>query len=76
MIPRHGGSSEIRWFEAEPTYVLHWANAYEDGDEVVVDGFFQGCPEPDGARRGAGPPTACSASSPRTSSRPGSTGGG
>jgi carotenoid cleavage dioxygenase len=26
--------------------VLHWTNAYEDGDEIVVDGFFQGCPEP------------------------------
>jgi carotenoid cleavage dioxygenase-like enzyme len=40
------GSAPVRWFEFEPTYVLHWANAYEDGDEVVVDGFFQGCPEP------------------------------
>ena len=36
----------MQWFEAEPTYVLHWANAYEDGDEIVVEGFFQGCPEP------------------------------
>jgi carotenoid cleavage dioxygenase len=37
---------EIRWFEADPTYVLHWVNAYEDGDEIVLDGFFQGCPLP------------------------------
>lgn len=44
VMPRHGG--EIRWFEADPTYVLHFANAYEDGDEIVIDGFFQGCPEP------------------------------
>jgi carotenoid cleavage dioxygenase len=22
-----------RWFEAEPTYVLHWLNAFEDGEE-------------------------------------------
>lgn len=45
VIPRRGGNDEIRWFEASPTYVLHWINAYEDGDEVVVDGFFQRNPE-------------------------------
>lgn len=32
IIPRLGGPDDIRWFEAEPTYVLHWINAYEDGD--------------------------------------------
>ena len=37
-----------------PTYVLHWTNAYEEGDEIVVDGFFQGCPEPD-SKTDAGP---------------------
>ena len=26
--------------------MLHWANAYEDGDEIVLDGFFQGDPMP------------------------------
>ncbi len=41
LIPRHGGADDIRWFEADPTFVLHWTNAYEDGDEVVLDGFFQ-----------------------------------
>jgi len=46
ILPRYGKPSEIRWFDADPTYVLHWANAFEDGDEVVLDGFFQGCPEP------------------------------
>ena len=54
VIPRRGGSGDIRWFEFDPTYVLHWVNAFEDGDEVVVDGFFQGCPEP--AAAGAGGP--------------------
>jgi carotenoid cleavage dioxygenase-like enzyme len=44
IIPRRG--SDIVWFEAEPTFVLHFTNAYEDGDEVVLDGFFQGDPEP------------------------------
>ncbi|MCM2417413.1 carotenoid oxygenase family protein [Streptomyces sp. RKAG293] len=44
VVPRYG--TEVRWFEADPTYVLHFANAYEDGDEIVIDGFHQGCPEP------------------------------
>lgn len=44
LVPRRGG--EVRWFEAEPTYVLHWINAFEDGDEVVLDGFFQREPMP------------------------------
>ncbi|MGI9169304.1 MAG: carotenoid oxygenase family protein, partial [Caulobacteraceae bacterium] len=44
LIPRSGG--ETRWFEAAPTYVLHWLNAYEDGEEVVLDGYFQEEPTP------------------------------
>jgi carotenoid cleavage dioxygenase len=46
IVPRRGTTEEIRWFEAEPTYVLHWINAYEDGDEIVLDGFFQHNPIP------------------------------
>ncbi|MFV0496013.1 carotenoid oxygenase family protein [Mycobacterium sp.] len=46
VIPRRGSSADIRWFEAEPTFVLHFTNAYEDGDEIVLDGFFEGAPQP------------------------------
>jgi carotenoid cleavage dioxygenase-like enzyme len=46
VIPRCGLSRAVQWFEADPTYVLHFTNAYEDGDEIVLDGFFQGDPEP------------------------------
>jgi carotenoid cleavage dioxygenase-like enzyme len=46
IIPRYGQPEDILWFEAEPTYVLHWMNAYEDGDEVVLDGYFQEDPAP------------------------------
>ena len=46
LIPRHGGTNDIRWFEAAPTYVLHFLNAYEDGEEVVMDGYFQENPTP------------------------------
>ena len=46
LIPRHGTAEDVRWFEAEPTYVLHWLNAYEEGDEVILDGYFQDNPTP------------------------------
>jgi len=45
LVPRRT-DAPVRWFEAAPTYVLHWANAYEDGDEVVLDGYFQESPMP------------------------------
>ncbi len=51
LIPRHGTTDEIRWFEADPTFVLHWINAYEDGDEIVLDGFFQHNPTARGVPR-------------------------
>jgi carotenoid cleavage dioxygenase len=54
IVPRHGKSEDVRWFEAEPTYVLHWVNAYEDGDEIVLDGYFQEDPTP-GPQRDAPP---------------------
>ena len=46
IIPRYGRPEDIRWFEAEPTYTLHWTNAYEEGDEIILDGYFQEEPQP------------------------------
>ncbi|MFN9847848.1 MAG: carotenoid oxygenase family protein [Alphaproteobacteria bacterium] len=46
VIPRFGNPEDIRWFEADPTYILHFLNAYEDGDEIVMDGYFQEKPTP------------------------------
>lgn len=46
VIPRHGRSEELRWFEGAPTYVLHFLNAYEAGAEIVMDGYFQENPTP------------------------------
>ena len=51
LVPRHGSTDDIRWFEADPTFVLHWTNAYEDGDWVILDGFFQQNPTARGASR-------------------------
>ena len=44
VVPRRGGP--VRWFEAAPTYVLHFINAYEDGTTIVLDGYFQSDPMP------------------------------
>lgn len=41
IVPRRGSSEEVVWFDAAPTYVLHWINAFEEGDEVVLDGYSQ-----------------------------------
>ena len=46
IIPRYGNPADIRWFEAEPTFVLHFLNAYEEGDEIVLDGYFENSPMP------------------------------
>ena len=34
--------TEVRRFETEPGAIIHVGNAYEDGDEVVVDGMWAG----------------------------------
>jgi carotenoid cleavage dioxygenase len=46
IIPRRGQTQDILWFEAAPTFVLHWLNAYEEGDAIVLDGYFQDNPMP------------------------------
>ena len=37
LLPREGGSADVRWFDIDPCFVFHTLNAYEDGDTVVVD---------------------------------------
>jgi len=44
VLPRRGGTSDVKWFEFEPGYVLHMVNAYEDGDWIIMDGCYQ--PDP------------------------------
>lgn len=46
VTPRHGQSNEIKWFECKSTFVLHWINAFEQDDEIVLDGYFQYNPSP------------------------------
>lgn len=53
VLPRFGQSTDVRWFEAEPTFVLHFMNAFEDGNELVMDGYFQRNPEPEPLQDGS-----------------------
>lgn len=46
LVPRDG-RGDVRWFSAEPTYVLHFSNAYDDGDSVVLEGYRQWDPFPE-----------------------------
>ena len=46
VIPRHGDGSQIKWFDTEPCYVYHSINAWEEGDEIVLDLCRVTKPEP------------------------------
>src|SRR5690606_3178106 len=37
VIPRYGTTADLRWFEADPCYIYHTMNAWEDGDTIVMD---------------------------------------
>jgi carotenoid cleavage dioxygenase len=37
LLPRAGNADDVRWFDVEPCYVFHPLNAYDDGDQVVLD---------------------------------------
>ena len=36
IAPRMGGDADVKWFNVTTGYVFHTANAWEEGDEVVV----------------------------------------
>jgi carotenoid cleavage dioxygenase-like enzyme len=38
ILPRYGRARDVRWFEAEPCFIYHVANAWDEGDEVVMVG--------------------------------------
>ena len=46
IIPRYGSGDEVRWFEAEPCFIYHSVNAWEEGDEIVMDVCRVKRPEP------------------------------
>jgi carotenoid cleavage dioxygenase len=36
VVPKKGTGDQVRWFETDTCYIYHVANAWEDGDEVVM----------------------------------------
>ncbi|WP_024875051.1 carotenoid oxygenase family protein [Saccharomonospora piscinae] len=36
-VLRRNGTGGVRWFDIPPCYVFHTANAYDDGDTIVLD---------------------------------------
>jgi carotenoid cleavage dioxygenase len=46
VMPRYGDGSQIRWFEASACYIYHVVNAWEEGDEVVLDVCRVSKPQP------------------------------
>jgi carotenoid cleavage dioxygenase-like enzyme len=46
VIPRYGDADSIRWFDAEPCFIYHSVNAWDEGDEVVLDVCRVKKPEP------------------------------
>ncbi len=47
VIPRFGTNDDVKWFDAEPCYMLHLSNTYEEGDEIIMDGCIIADPIPD-----------------------------
>lgn len=37
LLPLGGKGSDVRWFPIEPCYSYHPLNAFDDGDQVVID---------------------------------------
>ena len=54
IIPRFGEASDVQWFEANPCYIYHTINAWEEGDEIVMDCCVNDNPTPqDALEKGA-----------------------
>ena len=37
VMPRDGSNKDVVWYDINPCYVYHPLNAYEDGDDIVID---------------------------------------
>ncbi len=37
VMPRNGGNADVRWFDTDSCYLFHPMNAYDEGDEIVLD---------------------------------------
>jgi carotenoid cleavage dioxygenase-like enzyme len=37
VLPRRGSGGDVRWFQIAPCFAYHVANAWEDGEQIVMD---------------------------------------
>lgn len=37
VMPRNGSNKDVVWYDIDPCYVYHPLNAYEDGNDIVID---------------------------------------
>ena len=37
VMPRNGTNADVVWYDIDPCYVYHPLNAYEDGDDIVIE---------------------------------------
>ena len=37
VMPREGTNADVVWYDIDPCYVYHPLNAYEDGDDIIID---------------------------------------
>jgi len=37
VLPRYGTGADVQWFDVQTGYVFHTFNAWEEGDEIVLD---------------------------------------
>ena len=37
VMPRTGGNDDVRWISMDPSYVFHVVNAFDDGNDTVLD---------------------------------------
>jgi carotenoid cleavage dioxygenase-like enzyme len=37
VMPKKGSSKDLKWFDIDPAFVFHVMNAYEQGDDVLLD---------------------------------------
>src|SRR5260370_11771646 len=50
IMPRYGTNADVKWFEASPCYIYHVVNAWEDGDEIIMDACRVADPAPRSTR--------------------------
>lgn len=36
VLPRRGGNDDVRWFDVPPCYIVHFFNAFEDGNKIEI----------------------------------------